>query len=127
MAIFWLFGFTGVACVYVGLLSALIVITGTDLSHMMIPDAVTIPGIVIGLVCAVVILPIGMMDSPAWRRPGRRAPLDLGLGQSLCVFGKEGMRGGDIADGHGRRIHRMAAGVVGHYDRIVLAPLSVLG
>lgn len=95
VAIFWLFGFTGVACVYAGLLSALIVITGTDLSHTMIPDAVTIPGIVIGLVCAVVILPIGMMDSL----------LGVALGGGLLwilawaspyVFGKEGMGGGDI-------------------------------
>lgn len=95
LAVFWIFGFTGEAYVYAGLLSALIVITGTDLSHTMIPDAVTVPGIVIGLLCAAVILPIGIVDSL----------LGLLLGGGLLwalawaspyVFGKEGMGGGDI-------------------------------
>lgn len=63
LMIFGMFGFSGEAYVYAGLFSALIVITGTDLSHTMIPDAVTVPGIVIGLLCAAVILPIGVVDS----------------------------------------------------------------
>ena len=95
LMVFEMFGFTGVACVYAGLLSALIVITGTDLSHTMIPDAVTLPGIVVGLLCATVILPIGWVDSL----------LGMALGGGLLwalawaspyVFGKEGMGGGDI-------------------------------
>ena len=47
--IFWMFGLTAAACAYAALVSALIVVTGTDLSHTMIPDAVTLPGIVVGL------------------------------------------------------------------------------
>ena len=95
LAIFWIFGFTPVAYVYAGMLSALIVITGTDLSHTMIPDAVTLPGIVVGLLCAAVILPIGLVDSL----------LGVALGGGILwalawvspyVFGKEGMGGGDI-------------------------------
>ena len=95
VGVFWTFGFTGVACVYAVLVSALIVVTGTDLSHTMIPDAVTLPGIVMGLSCAALILPIGIVDSLlgvmvaggilwflAWISP--------------YVFGKEGMGGGDI-------------------------------
>jgi leader peptidase (prepilin peptidase)/N-methyltransferase len=95
VGVFWMFGFTAVACVYAALVSALIVVTGTDLSHTMIPDAVTLPGIVAGLLSAALILPIGIADSVlgimvaggilwflAWISP--------------YVFGKEGMGGGDI-------------------------------
>jgi leader peptidase (prepilin peptidase)/N-methyltransferase len=95
VGVFWMFGFTAVACVYAALVSALIVVTGTDLSHTMIPDAVTLPGIVVGVLCAALILPIGIVDSLlgilvaggilwflAWISP--------------YVFGKEGMGGGDI-------------------------------
>ena len=42
LVIFWMFGFTAVACVYAALVSALIVETGTDLSDTMIPDVVTV-------------------------------------------------------------------------------------
>ncbi len=95
VVVFGMFGFTAVACVYAALVSALIVVTGTDLSHTIIPDAVTLPGIVVGLLCAALILPIGIVDSVlgvlvaggilwflAWISP--------------YVFGKEGMGGGDI-------------------------------
>ena len=95
LGIFWMFGFTTAACVYAALVSALIVVTGTDLSHTMIPDAVTLPGIVVGLLCSALILPIGIVDALlgvvvaggilwflAWISP--------------YVFGKEGMGGGDI-------------------------------
>ena len=93
--VFWTFGFTAAAWAYAALVSALIVVAGTDLSHTMIPDAVTLPGIVIGLLCAVLILPIGFVDSL----------LGVLLGGGLLwflawispyVFGKEGMGGGDI-------------------------------
>ncbi|MBA2485784.1 MAG: prepilin peptidase [Nitrospira sp.] len=95
VVVFWMFGITAVACVYAALVSALIVVSGTDLSHTIIPDAVTLPGIVVGLLCAAFILPIGIVDSVlgvlvaggilwflAWISP--------------YVFGKEGMGGGDI-------------------------------
>ena len=61
--VFWTFGFTAAAWAYAALVSALIVVAGTDLSHTMIPDAITLPGIVIGLLCAALILPIGLVDS----------------------------------------------------------------
>lgn len=95
LAVFWIFGFAGEAYVYAGLLSALIVITGTDLSHTMIPDAVTLPGIVIGLLCAAVILPIGLVDSLFGMLLGGGLLWALAW-VSPYVFGKEGMGGGDI-------------------------------
>ncbi len=93
--VFWMFGFTVVASVYAALLSALIVITGTDLSHTMIPDAVTLPGIAIGLACAAVILPIGLLDSILGVVLGGGTLWFLAW-VSPYIFGKEGMGGGDI-------------------------------
>jgi len=95
LLLFWMFGFTAEAWVYAGLLSALIVIAGTDLSHTMIPDAVTLPGIVVGVVCAAVILPIGVTDSLLGVVVGGGILWFLAW-ISPYVFGKEGMGGGDI-------------------------------
>ena len=93
--VFWTFGFTPAAWAYAALLSSLIVVTGTDLSHTMIPDAVTLPGIVIGLLCAVLILPIGLVDSLLGVLLGGGILWFLAW-ISPYVFGKEGMGGGDI-------------------------------
>lgn len=93
--VFWMFGFTATACVYAALVSALIVVTGTDLSHYMIPDAVTLPGIVIGLLCAVLILPVGIIDSLLGVLVGGGSLWFLAW-VSPYIFGKEGMGGGDI-------------------------------
>jgi len=93
--VFWVFGFTVTACVYAALVSALLVVTGTDLSHYMIPDAVTLPGIVIGLICATLILPIGIVDSLFGVLVGGGSLWFLAW-VSPYVFGKEGMGGGDI-------------------------------
>jgi leader peptidase (prepilin peptidase)/N-methyltransferase len=95
LLVFWVFGFTAEAWVYAGLFSALIVITGTDLSHTMIPDAVTLPGIVLGVLCAAVILPIGVTDSLLGVVVGGGILWFLAW-ISPYVFGKEGMGGGDI-------------------------------
>jgi leader peptidase (prepilin peptidase)/N-methyltransferase len=93
--LFWRFGFTAEACAYAVLFSALVVITGTDLSHTMIPDAVTLPGIAVGLACAAAILPIGLVDSLLGVVMGGGILWFLAW-VSPYVFGKEGMGGGDI-------------------------------
>ena len=95
VGVFWMFGFTPVAWAYAALVSALIVVTGTDLSHTMIPDAVTLPGIVVGLLCAALILPITLMESLMGILVGG-ALLWFLAWISPYVFGKEGMGGGDI-------------------------------
>ena len=95
VGVFWMFGFTPVAWAYAALVSALIVVTGTDLSHTMIPDAVTLPGIVVGLLCAALILPITLMESLMGVLVGGELLWFL-TRISPYVFGKEGMGGGDI-------------------------------
>ena len=61
----------------------------------MIPDAVTLPGIVVGLLCAAVILPITLVDSLLGVLVGGGILWFLAW-ISPYVFGKEGMGGGDI-------------------------------
>lgn len=94
-ALFWHFGVVPEAFVYAALYSALIVVTGTDLSHQIIPDAVTLPGIAIGLLSGAVLLPIGLMKSLAGMVVGGGILWGLAW-LSPIVFGKEGMGGGDI-------------------------------
>ena len=89
------FGLTWTTVLYSALLSALLVVTGTDLSHRIIPNVVTVPGIVIGLLGAATVLPVGLVN----------ALLGMGIGGGILwalawaspyLFGKEGMGGGDI-------------------------------
>jgi leader peptidase (prepilin peptidase)/N-methyltransferase len=95
VVLFWFLGFTPATYAYAALLSGLIVVTGTDLSHQIIPDVVTLPGIAIGLICAVVFLPVGIVDAVAGVVVGGGILWFLAW-VSPYVFGKEGMGGGDI-------------------------------
>ena len=80
---------------YCLLYSALLVVTGTDLTHKIIPNVVTLPGIVLGLLGAATVLPVGPIN----------ALLGVAVGGGILwflawvspyLFGKEGMGGGDI-------------------------------
>lgn len=81
--------------VYLVFFSALVAVIFIDLSHQIIPDVITLPGIVIGVIAASTILPPGLLNSVIG--------LFLGGGifylvavLSLKILKKEGMGGGDI-------------------------------
>ena len=93
--IFWWFGMGWPAAAYALFFSALLVITGIDLTHQIIPDAITLPGIPVGLVLAATILPVGLVDSLLGLLLGGGL-LWLMAWVSPYLFGKEGMGGGDI-------------------------------
>ena len=95
LAMLWFFGPTMVAAVYAILFSALLVVAGTDLSHQIIPNTVTFPGIVLGLVSAATILPLGLLNGLIGLLVGGGI-LWLLAWASPYLFGKEGMGGGDI-------------------------------
>jgi leader peptidase (prepilin peptidase)/N-methyltransferase len=89
------FGPTVDFAIAAALLSALVAVTAIDLQHQIIPDAITIPGTLAGLVASVA--------------AGRLHWLDAGLGVlvgggifwailagSLLLTGREGMGGGDV-------------------------------
>lgn len=95
LAVLWYFGPTVEAAVYAVLFSALLVVAGTDLSHKIIPNAVTFPGIIIGLMCAATVLPLGLWNGVIGLVVGGGL-LWLLAWASPYLFGKEGMGGGDI-------------------------------
>lgn len=95
VAIVWSFGWGWQAAAYAALFSALVVVTGTDLSHTIIPDGVTLPGIALGLVAGATVLPLGIQDSLLGMLVGGGLLWGLAV-MSPYVFGKEGMGGGDI-------------------------------
>ena len=93
--IVWQFGLTPVAITYAVLFSSLVVVTWIDLSHQIIPDVITLPGILLGLVAAATILPTGLLNSLAGIVVGGGLLWALAW-LSPYIFGKEGMGGGDI-------------------------------
>ena len=95
LAMLWYFGPTAEAVVYAVLFSALLVVSGTDLSHKIIPNVITFPGIVMGLVSAATILPLGLLNGLIGLLVGGGL-LWLLAWASPYLFGKEGMGGGDI-------------------------------
>ena len=95
LAILWNFGLNWTTVLYAILFSALLVVTGTDLTHKIIPNVVTVPGIALGLFGAATVLPVGLIN----------ALLGVAIGGGILwalawaspyLFGKEGMGGGDI-------------------------------
>jgi leader peptidase (prepilin peptidase)/N-methyltransferase len=91
----WRFGLTWPAMAYAAFCSALIVISGIDLEHQIIPDRITLPGLAIGLVAAATILPITLVNAVIGVAVGGGL-LWLLAWLSPYLFGKEGMGGGDI-------------------------------
>ncbi len=95
LLVVWRFGFTWATVVYAGLFSVLWVVTWIDWDHKIIPDVVTLPGIVIGVFCGTLLLPTGWLNSLLGILVGGGFLLGLAW-ISPYVFGKEGMGGGDI-------------------------------
>jgi leader peptidase (prepilin peptidase)/N-methyltransferase len=95
VGLLWFFGPSWSTAVYGLLYSALLVVAGTDLSHKIIPNVVTFPGIVVGLVSAATILPLGLVDGLIGLLVGGGILWFLAW-ISPYLFGKEGMGGGDI-------------------------------
>jgi leader peptidase (prepilin peptidase)/N-methyltransferase len=95
LIIVWSFGPSWTAIFYAMLFSALVVVTGTDLTHKMIPNVITVPGVVIGLLGAATVLPVGFINAVLGMAIGGGI-LWLLAWLSPYLFGKEGMGGGDI-------------------------------
>jgi leader peptidase (prepilin peptidase) / N-methyltransferase len=89
------FGPTWAAVLYGILFSALLVVAGTDLTHKIIPNVVTVPGIALGLLGAVTVLPVGPVNALLGVLVGGGILWALAWA-SPYLFGKEGMGGGDI-------------------------------
>jgi leader peptidase (prepilin peptidase)/N-methyltransferase len=95
---FWRFGLNWYTAAYFIFCSALIVITFVDLDYQIIPDRITLPGILIGLIAGSLLMP-----DPFFRH----SPLGLkasiigflvggGIFYAIAILSKGGMGGGDI-------------------------------
>jgi leader peptidase (prepilin peptidase)/N-methyltransferase len=89
----WLYhhvGFSMQGVVFALLTTALVIVSCIDLAYTIIPDAITLPGIVVGLGCSLVLPSVGFGN----------ALLGAGLGGGLfflvAVLSRGGMGGGDI-------------------------------
>ena len=89
------FGWTWTAGVYAIFFSALLVVAWIDLDHLIIPDVISLPGIILGLLAAATVLPIGLINSLIGVLLGGGMLWILAI-LSPYIFGKEGLGGGDI-------------------------------
>ncbi|MCC6544622.1 MAG: prepilin peptidase [Nitrospirae bacterium] len=86
----WKFGFNAETAFYALLFSSLLTASVIDLYHQIIPDVITIPGIIIGLAASALILPAGIKSSFFGILLGG------GLFFVIAVASRGGMGGGDI-------------------------------
>ena len=75
--------------------SSLVVISFVDLQHQIIPDVISIPGIILGFMASLLVLPVNWVDSLAGILVGGGSFYLLALIFEK-IKGKEGLGGGDI-------------------------------
>lgn len=90
LSLFLYFGWGAQFLAYSVFLSSLIIVTFIDLAHQIVPDRITIPGIVLGILIASTLLPVGLMNSLSG------AILGGGLFYLTAILSRGGMGGGDI-------------------------------
>jgi leader peptidase (prepilin peptidase)/N-methyltransferase len=90
-----MFGATLEAIVYFAFIAALVVVTFIDLDHRIIPDVITLPGIIIFFLASVALPSLSHKDSLFGLLVGGGSLLAVAWIYSL-ITKKEGMGGGDI-------------------------------
>lgn len=92
--LYW-FGPTPRLGVYGVFLCALIVISLIDFDHQIIPDVISLPGIVVGLICSAAGFAVGLLPSFIGVLLGGGILYAVAVGYH-ALTGREGMGGGDI-------------------------------
>lgn len=88
--ILWRFGLSLESAIYAALFSSLVTASMIDLRHRIIPDVITIPGTIAGLLASAFILPNGIKGSVIGTLLGG------GLFFIVAIASRGGMGGGDI-------------------------------
>jgi leader peptidase (prepilin peptidase) / N-methyltransferase len=89
------FGLTITTVGYFAFSAALVVITFIDLDHQIIPDVVSLPGAVAGVVFSVISPALSLWSSLIGLAVGAGVLLAVALGYR-AITGREGMGGGDV-------------------------------
>lgn len=95
LGLFWRFGFSLELAMVAVLSSALIAILFIDLEHLIIPDRITIPGMIAGLLYSLTPAGMGILQSAIGLVVGGGALYLIAVGGDW-LFKKESMGGGDI-------------------------------
>jgi len=95
LIIYWIYGLSIQTLVYIILSSALIIIAFIDLQKQIVPDVISLPGIVIGFILSFFVPYISFVDSIIGIAVGGGIILVIGLAGSV-IFKKEAMGGGDV-------------------------------
>ena len=115
----WVFGWSALMVVRVAFATALIALFAIDLEHQLLPNAITLPGIVVGLIVSLV-LPPGIVDAILG------ALLGYGILWAIAAAyfrysGQEGMGGGDL------KMLAMIGAFLGWKQVVVTLVLSSVG
>jgi len=95
LMIYLIYGLTIQTLIYIILSSALIIIAFIDLNQQIIPDVISLPGIVIGFIISFFVPYISFVNSALGVVIGGGIILIIGLGGSV-IYKKEAMGGGDV-------------------------------
>lgn len=121
LSLFRTFGPTPAFLVLFVFCCALVVITFIDLEHQIIPDVISIPGIVVGFLCSFVIPGHSWLNSLIGIIAGGGSLLLVAYGYQWLT-GKEGMGGGDI-----KLLAMMGAFLGWHSIPFIIFSASLLG
>ena len=95
LIIYLIYGLSVQTLIYIILSSALIIIAFIDLNEQIVPDIISLPGIVIGFILSFLVPYISFVNSALGVFVGGGIILVIGLAGSL-IFKKEAMGGGDV-------------------------------
>lgn len=95
LIIYLVYGLSIQSLIYIILSSALIIIAFIDLNEQIVPDVISLPGIVIGFIISFFVSYISYMNSALGVLVGGGIILIIGLAGSV-IFKKEAMGGGDV-------------------------------
>jgi leader peptidase (prepilin peptidase) / N-methyltransferase len=95
LIIYLIYGLSIQSLAYIILSSALIIITFIDLQEQMIPDVISLPGIVVGLILSFIVPYMSFINSALGALVGGGIILIIAWVGSI-IFKKEAMGGGDV-------------------------------
>ena len=95
LIIYLTYGLSIQTLIYIILSSALIIVAFIDLNEQIVPDAISLPGIVIGFIISFFVPYISFINSALGVLVGGGIILIIGLAGSV-IFKKEAMGGGDV-------------------------------